>query len=69
MSEFDKEVEKIGTDNSSEINGELKAYFTVLTTESGRYKLVWEKKTSTHIRHKVAALVKKHFVSPPLSEV
>jgi len=64
MSEFDKEVEKIGTDNPSEINGALKDYFKVLTTDGGRYKLVWEKKPSTHIRHKVAALVKKYFVQP-----
>jgi len=66
MDEFNKEVEKIGLSNPSEINGSLKDYFTISQRANGTYKLVWEKNVSTHIRHKVAALVKKHFVPTQL---
>jgi hypothetical protein len=62
MQEFDKEVALIGTNNSSEINGDLKDYFTVFQRPNGTYKLIWEKSISTHIRHKVAALVKKYYI-------
>lgn len=62
MEAFDKEIELIGKSNPSEINGALKDYFTVTRKLNGQYKLTWEKNISTHIRHKVAALVKKHYV-------
>ena len=68
MQEFDKEIEQIEKSNPSEINGNLKDYFTVTIREDGRYKLSWEKNISTHIRHKVAALVKKYFSPTPKSE-
>jgi 16S rRNA G527 N7-methylase RsmG len=62
MDEFDKAIAQIGLNNPSEINGDLKDYFTILKKENGRYNLKWEKNISTHIRHKVSALVKKHYV-------
>ncbi|MES2426448.1 MAG: hypothetical protein V4560_05720 [Bacteroidota bacterium] len=61
MDEFDKGIAQIGINNASEINGDLKDYFTVSTREDGTYKLKWEKSISTHIRHKVAALVKQYY--------
>lgn len=61
MEEFDKALAQIGINNASEINGNLKDYFTILKRDNGTYKLKWEKNISTHIRHKVAALVKKHY--------
>jgi hypothetical protein len=69
MDEFNSELAKIEKSNPSEINGPLSSYFTVTTREDGRYKLSWEKNISTHIRHKVAALVKKHFVPVIAKEV
>jgi hypothetical protein len=63
MDEFDKGIAQIGINNASEINGDLKEYFTVVQKENGTYKLKWEKSISTHIRHKVAALVKKNYIS------
>lgn len=62
MENFDQEIKQIELNNSSEINGDLKDYFTVITRADGKFKIVWGKSISTHIRHKVAALVKKHFV-------
>ncbi|MDB4925034.1 hypothetical protein [Mucilaginibacter sp.] len=62
MDEFDKAIVQIGINNSSEINGDLKDYFTVIKKENGTYNLKWEKAISTHIRHKVSALVKKYYV-------
>lgn len=64
MDEFDKALAQIGINNASEINGDLKDYFSIIPKENGRYNLKWEKTISTHIRHKVAALVKKHYVAP-----
>jgi len=61
MDEFDKGIAQIGINNASEINGDLKDYFTVSQRENGTYKIKWEKSISTHIRHKVAALVKQHY--------
>lgn len=61
MDEFDKALAQIGINNASEINGDLKDYFTVTKREDGSYKIKWEKNISTHIRHKVTALVKQHY--------
>jgi len=63
MDEFNKEIQQIALKNPSEINGDLKDYFTLFQRPDGSYKLIWEKNVSTHIRHKVAAVVKKHFVT------
>jgi 16S rRNA G527 N7-methylase RsmG len=62
MDEFDKAIAQIEIDNSSEINGALKDYFTVLEKENGTFNLKWEKNISTHIRHKVSKLVKKYYI-------
>ncbi len=61
MQEFDKGIEQIAATNASEINGALKDYFTVTTREDGAFKIKWEKAISTHIRHKIAALVKQYY--------
>lgn len=66
MENFDQEVKQIQLNNPSEINGELNNYFSVITKADGRYKVIWGKPISTHIRHKVEALVKKYFVPPAL---
>lgn len=66
MQEFDKEIRQIELNNPSEINGDLKDYFTVVIKEDGRFKLTWEKNISTHIRHKVMALVKKYYTTTDL---
>ncbi|WP_428329473.1 hypothetical protein [Mucilaginibacter sp.] len=66
MDEFNKEIELIEKKNPSEVNGPLSSYFTVTQRENGSYRLTWEKNVSTHIRHKVAALVKKHYVATTL---
>jgi C4-type Zn-finger protein len=63
MDDFDKEIEQIALNNASEINGPLKEYFLILNKPDGRSVIKWEKKVSTHIRHKVAAAVKKHFIA------
>ncbi|MDB5114965.1 MAG: hypothetical protein JWQ79_457 [Mucilaginibacter sp.] len=63
MDEFNKEIEQIALNNASEINGSLKEYFTILNKPDGRSVIKWEKKVSTHIRHKVSAAVKKHFIT------
>jgi hypothetical protein len=63
MDEFDKGLSQIEINNASEINGSLKDYFTVSARENGTFKIKWEKSISTHIRHKVAALVKQHYVA------
>jgi hypothetical protein len=65
MENFDQELKQIQLNNPSEINGDLKDYFTVFTRPDGSYKLIWGKSISTHIRHKVVALVKKHFIATP----
>ena len=62
MENFDQEIKQIQLNNSSEINGDLKDYFTVITRPDGKYKITWGKSVSTHIRHKVEKLVKKHFI-------
>jgi hypothetical protein len=64
MDEFDKGIAQIGINNASEINGDLKDYFTVSAREDGTFKIKWEKDISTHIRHKVTALVKQYYVAP-----
>ena len=63
MDEFNKEIQQIALKNPSEINGDLRDYFMLLQRADGSYKIVWEKNISTHIRHKVAAVVKKHYVT------
>jgi hypothetical protein len=62
MENFDQEIKQIQANNPSEINGELGNYFSVITRANGSYKVIWGKPVSTHIRHKVEALVKKHFI-------
>ena len=62
MENFDQDIKQIQLNNSSEINGDLKDYFTVATRADGKYKIIWGKPISTHIRHKVEALVKKYFI-------
>ena len=62
METFDQEIKLIQLNNSSEINGDLKDYFTVITRPDGKYKITWGKPISTHIRHKVEKLVKKYFI-------
>ncbi|MFD2143939.1 hypothetical protein [Mucilaginibacter antarcticus] len=63
MQEFDKGIAQIAATNASEINGDLNDYFTVSTREDGTFKIKWEKAISTHIRHKVTALVKQHYAA------
>ncbi len=63
MDEFNKEIQQIGLNNASEINGDLRDYFSLFQRADGSYKIVWEKNVSTHIRHKVTAVVKKHYVT------
>jgi len=63
MDEFDKEISLIEKKNPSEVNGELKSYFVVIEKPNGKFAIKWEKKISTHIRHKVSALVAKHYVA------
>ena len=63
MENFDQELKQIQLNNPSEINGDLKDYFTVFTRPDGSYKLIWGKSISTHIRHKVEKLVKKNFIA------
>jgi hypothetical protein len=63
MNEFDKEIALIEKNNASEIQGPLKDYFTTFKKPNGQIKVTWEKAISTHIRHKVVALVKKHITS------
>ena len=65
MDEFDQAIKKIGIDNSSEINGDLKDYFLVTKRADGTNKITWEKNISTHIRHKVTKLVKEYYISKP----
>jgi hypothetical protein len=66
MENFDQDIKQIQLNNPSEINGELKNYFSVITRADGKYKVIWGKPISTHIRHKVEASVKKHFIPPAL---
>jgi len=63
MENFDQEIKQIQLNNPSEINGDLKDYFAIITRPNGSHKLIWGKSVSTHIRHKVAAVVKKYFIS------
>jgi hypothetical protein len=60
--EFNKEIAAIGEKNASEINGELKDYFSIMQRPNESYKIIWEKKASTHIKHKVTAVVKKYYI-------
>jgi hypothetical protein len=43
MENFDQELKQIQLNNPSEINGDLKDYFTVFTRPDGSYKLIWGK--------------------------
>jgi len=60
--EFNKEIATIGEKNASEINGELKDYFSIIQRPNDSYKIIWEKKASTHIKHKVTAVVKRYYI-------
>jgi hypothetical protein len=60
--EFNKEIAAIGLKNASEINGDLKDYFSIFQRPNESYKVIWEKKVSTHIKHKVTAVVKKYYI-------
>ncbi len=62
MDEFNKEIAAIGEKNAIEIKGDLKDYFKIIQRPNESYKIVWEKKASTHIKHKVTAVVKKYFI-------
>jgi hypothetical protein len=62
MQEFDKEIAAIGEKNAVEITGDLKDYFSIIQRPNDSYKIVWEKKASTHIKHKVTAVVKKYYI-------
>jgi hypothetical protein len=37
-------------------------YFKITQRPNDSYKIVWEKKASTHIKHKVTAVVKKYYI-------
>jgi hypothetical protein len=60
--EFNKEIAEIGLKNAGELTGDLKDYFTIIQRPNESYKIVWEKKASTHIKHKVTAVVKKYYI-------
>lgn len=60
--EFNKEIAAIGEKNAVEINGDLKNYFSIIQRPNDSYKIIWEKKASTHIKHKVIAVVKKYYI-------
>ena len=62
MQEFEKEIAAIGLKNASEVNGDLKDYFTIIQRPNESYKIVWAKKASTHIKHKVTAVVKRYYI-------
>ena len=62
MQEFGKEIAAIGEKNAVEITGDLKDYFSIIQRPNDSYKIVWEKKASTHIKHKVTAVVKKYYI-------
>ena len=60
--EFNKEIAAIGLKNAGELTGDLKDYFKIIQRPNDSYKIVWEKKASTHIKHKVTAVVKKYYI-------
>ncbi len=60
--EFNKEIAAIGEKNAVEINGDLKDYFSIIQRPNDSYKIIWSKKASTHIKHKVTAVVKKYYI-------
>ena len=60
--EFNKEIDAIGLKNAGELTGDLKDYFNIIQRPNDSYKIVWEKKASTHIKHKVTAVVKKYYI-------
>jgi hypothetical protein len=60
--EFNKEIAAIGEKNAVEIIGDLKDYFSIIQRPNDSYKIIWEKKASTHIKHKVTAVVKKYYI-------
>jgi hypothetical protein len=62
MDEFNKEIAAIGLKCAGELTGDLRDYFSIIQRENESYKIVWEKKASTHIKHKVTAVVKKYFI-------
>ncbi|WP_214073685.1 hypothetical protein [Mucilaginibacter sp. dw_454] len=66
MDAFNKAIKEIEKANPSEINGDLADYFEVLKKENGTYNLKWVKNISTHIRHKVAKLVKQYYIPEPV---
>jgi hypothetical protein len=60
--EFNKEIAEIGLKNAGELTCDLKDYFTIIQRPNESYKIVWEKKASTHIKHKVTVVVKKYYI-------
>ena len=62
MDEYNKEIAEIGAKNAVEITGNLMDYYKIIQRPNDSYKIVWEKKASTHIKHKVTAVVKKYFI-------
>jgi hypothetical protein len=62
MDEYNKEIAAIGAKNAVEITGDLMDYYKIIQRPNESYKIVWEKKASTHIKHKVTAVVKKYFI-------
>ena len=60
--EFNKEIAAIGAKSAGELVGDLRDYFSIIQRPNDSYKIVWDKKASTHIKHKVTAVVKKYYI-------